>query len=136
MQVFKTDLKEEKRNKNCSTSTPTPTSSTTGAPQPTPPASCISNLPMYPTQVSTPSAADYSPGLSLVGALCKKHDYHALRQCSLFTYSHLRQFNGSASSCLLPGSWYLLKHKDVSIEVSGKIKSNGYGLFTGLDKVK
>lgn len=45
-----------------------------------------------------------------------------LRQCSLFMDSQLRAFTsyrGGLETCSLPGTWYLLRHPSLSIEVEG-----------------
>ncbi|XP_019849579.1 PREDICTED: uncharacterized serine-rich protein C215.13-like [Amphimedon queenslandica] len=138
LQIFKVTLKNNKKTRDCSQPTPAPSSTSssssteTANPTPTP---C--HLPAFSSGVvSQPKTAEYKPEVSPShGILCKPHQYHALRQCSLFTYSHLERFNRSTGSCILPGSWYLLKHPDVSIEVTGQVKSKPFGLYTGLNKV-
>lgn len=47
---------------------------------------------------------------------------HAMRQCSLFMDSQLRAFSGyrrGLEACSIPGTWYLLNHRSMSIEVEG-----------------
>lgn len=133
LQIFKVDLQNTKASRDCPQPTPMPSSTSSSSstetvnPTPNP---C--HLPASSGVVSEPKEAEYKPG---VHGICKSKQYHALRQCSLFTYSHLERFNGSMGSCILPGSWYLLKHPDVSIEVNGQIQSKPFGLYTGLNKV-
>ena len=49
-----------------------------------------------------------------------------MQHCSMFTYSHIRPFGAygdSIQTCALPGSWYLIKHTNFSIEVESESES-------------
>lgn len=46
-----------------------------------------------------------------------------MRQCSMFTYSHLRPFEGYRSgleTCTVPGQWYLINHPELSVIVESE----------------
>ena len=65
------------------------------------------------------STADISPSY-LPSGECTMTQVDALRQCSLFMDSQLRAFTRDGlETCSLPGSWYLLRHPSLSIEVEG-----------------
>lgn len=125
---------------NCSQFT-SPTSSTTPTtqhlPTPTtqPPSPCKPKLPQNASVIDLGEAVT-RPTISLVNRLCSQHSYKALRHCSLFTYSHLRPFGQkNIQTCTLPGSWLLLRHSDVTIEVTGGIENNAASSYTKIEKV-
>lgn len=138
MKIFEFHINKDFASYQCSNYTPTPsvpTSSSIVTPNPSSIPSCTGMLPKTASvTVKNPSIATYRPALSLINALCKPHSYHALRHCSIFTYTHVRQFNGSHQTCTLPGSWYLLRHSDVIIEVTGGARSDSM-TYTRIDKV-
>lgn len=124
---------------NCSqfTSPTSSTTSTTHLPTPTtqPPSTCEPKLPQNASVIDLGDAVTW-PTLSLVNRLCSQHSYKALRHCSLFTYSHLRPFGQkNIQTCTLPGSWFLLRHSDVIIEVTGGIENNVASSYTKIEKV-
>ncbi len=46
-----------------------------------------------------------------------------MRQCSMFTYSHLRPFQGyrtGLETCTVPGKWYLIHHNDLTVVVESQ----------------
>ena len=76
------------------------------------------------------------PTDSLSNVLCRQHYYPTLRYCSLFSYSHLHSFGADdIQTCSLPGTWYLLKHNDVTIEVTG-VSDSIESSLTKLEKVR
>ena len=132
LEVYITTLDTRFRNSNC-TKVISPSTQIT-EPSRTPGPTCQSKLPKNFT-VGDMNGATLHPVLSLTNPLCKKHSYHALRHCSLFTLSHLRSFGKeNIQTCILPGSWYLLHHPDITIEIYGGIK-NSKSLYTNIDVV-
>ena len=83
-------------------------------------------------------AADTGPVLPVEGS-CRAADSDVLQHCSIFTFSHVRPFSrlvtGGIQTCSLPGSWFLLKHKDLSVEVDGEAERKGAD-YTRLRKVR
>lgn len=83
-------------------------------------------------------AADTDP-LQAVEPSCLAADSDVLQHCSIFTFSHVRPFSrlvtGGIQTCSLPGSWFLLKHKDLSVEVDGERERIGDN-YTRLRKVR
>lgn len=131
LEIYKLELDTLFKNSNC-TIVPSSTISTIPSLSPVP--SCQQKLPKNFVMHDLNNATVH-PSLSLINALCKQHSYHALRHCSLFTFSHLRPFEKDyIETCSLPGSWYLLHHPDVTIEITGGIK-NTQSLYTNIDVV-
>lgn len=134
------ELNNDHNTFNCSDFTnPTPTISsspmqTTIITPTSTPLTCSNKLPNKIVSSQPAPNAHYKPALSLVNVLCDPHHHNALRQCSMFTDSHVRHFDGSFQTCTLPGSWYLLHHPDVTIEVTGGTK-NASSVYTNIDKV-
>ena len=60
-----------------------------------------------------------------------------LQHCSVFSYSHVRPWGAYGpriDTCSLPGSWFLVKHSNFSIEVEASADSAN-SPYTKLDKV-
>ena len=135
LSAFKSDLSKDYETNNCSDyvnptpSTTTEMSSTTLVPSPPPSVICEPELPKVPNE-SNPIQVEELPRPitvptdSLKNTLCAQHYYPTLRHCSIFSNSHLRPFHEETiQTCSLPGSWYLLKHPDITIEVTGVVDS-------------
>ena len=131
--------------------TPTPTTETPTSPtnetttnetittEPPTPMDCqpqLLSLPGNSNQVVVEdlSMAVTDPKDSLNNPLCGRHEYPTLRHCSLFAHSHLRPFHADdIRTCMLPGTWYLLNHRDVTIQVTG-VSDDIQSSYTRIDK--
>lgn len=78
-----------------------------------PPYLPTSSAPNLPSPVIHPSTANRD---------CIEYDPRQLQHCSMFGFSSLRPFRSYRSgleACNVPGSWYLLRHRTVTVEVEG-----------------
>lgn len=153
--LFFDELNKHSEKNNCSTTetTPTPTTETPTGPtnetttnettttEPPTPMDCqpqLLSLPGNSNQVVVEdlSMAVTNPKDSLNNPLCGRHEYPTLRHCSLFTHSHLRPFHADdIRTCMLPGTWYLLNHRDVTIQVTG-VNDDIQSSYTRIDKIE
>ena len=81
------------------------------------------------------SMADISPKLH--PEECSMPRVSHLQQCSLFMDSQLRAFDSyrnGLEACSLPGAWFLLRHRSLSVEVEGTNLEPGYN-HTRLTKI-
>ena len=145
---FEEQLDLDSGHYNCTTVTQPPstttqpittTSSTQTSTPSTPPPSACSLSSNRPTSLNAMDIAtvipDDPPTMHIIVASCPNRVPRALRQCSLYTHSHLRQWGSSEiHTCSLPGSWYMIKHRDVTVEVTGTAE-NAQSSFTRLTKV-
>lgn len=92
---------------------------------------CLSSPTVNPTQCPSvpelysvnPSVPMSPPNISQISSApdCTMHPSR-MEQCSIFMDSQLRAFGAYRNGlevCSLPGSWYLLKHQSLSIQVEG-----------------
>ena len=141
--AFETELSKLYSDNNCSKFEPVTNETTTDSPTP-PPTEAPPIIDCEPQLLTLPNNSDaiviekLSPPVvapSGSSVLCRQHYYPTLRHCSLFSYSHLRPFGSDQfQTCSLPGAWYLLKHQDVTIEVTG-VSDDISSSFTKLQKV-
>lgn len=117
-----------------------PTSSTavpSTSPQATPPPLDCTHLSNTSPDVQIlPEPVTQLDPNSLTG-LCASHEPKAgaLRQCGMFTYSHLRPFNSdSIQTPFLPGTWVLLQYEGLLVEVTGEVDPTS-SVFTKLAEV-
>ena len=138
--LIKLDMHSEAN--NCSTTDPTtgPTNKTNTTEPPPINLDCQPQLLLLPGNSNQVVVEDLSmavtdPKDSLNNPLCGIHEYPTLRHCSLFTNSHLRPFHvDDIRTCMLPGTWYLLNHRDVTIQVTG-VSDDIQSSYTRIDKV-
>ena len=110
------------------------TVATTTATPVTPP-SC----PRVPPFALNPTTALSSPEIfpTMANRDCVEYNPQRLQHCSLFGFSNLRPFRSYRSgleACNIPGSWYLLRHRTVSVEVEGVASGTAFD-HTKLTKV-
>ena len=143
----KLNMYSEKNNCSTTETTPTPTTATPSGPtnenittEPPTPMDCQPQLLKLPDNSNQVVVEDLKmavtdPKDSLNNPLCKRHEYPTLRHCSLFTNSHLRPFHADdIRTCMLPGTWYLLNHRDVTIQITG-VSDGIQSSYTRIDKV-
>ena len=87
-----------------------------------PPPPCP-KVPTWPLSAPIPSmnSAEILP--TFASHDCVVYEPEELQHCSLFGFSTLRAFRSYRSgleTCNIPGSWYLLRHPTVTVEVEGR----------------
>ncbi len=140
---FTLQLSSDRDHYNCTsqaTTTPTTATSPTTPPPTDPPdvncslAPMPSNFEVTPMNHAVVIPADPNNDSAL--PVCTRLKLRAHRQCSLYFHSHLRQWGGQTiQACSLPGSWYLINHPDVTVEVTAE-SDNAQSSFTRLTKVR
>ena len=99
-----------------------------------PPPSC----PQVPSYGPIPAlAAPEITPTTAVNRDCVEYDPQRLQHCSLFGLSVLRPFRSYRSGlevCNIPGSWFLLRHRTVTVEVEGVASGENFD-HTRLSKV-
>ena len=139
--AFKGELSRIYSSENCVDDTNTNNETTPTPPEPPNTIECDAQLLILPDnddliEVNELPLPVTTPEDSLLNVLCSPHYYPTLRHCSLFSYTHLRSFGSDEfQTCSLPGAWYLLKHPDVTIEVTGA-SDDINSPFTKLEKVR
>ena len=81
---------------------------------------------------------DMDVDLSKLSGPCGPHEpkADALRECGMFTYSHLRPFNSpTIQTPSLPGTWVLLEYGDLLVQVKG-VADPTSPAFTKLEAVR
>ncbi|CAI8057338.1 hypothetical protein GBAR_LOCUS31249 [Geodia barretti] len=110
----------------------------------TPPPGCSYSPPLhlFPPFTSPPLPELGSPSLSHLplSTECSlpTHETHYKQHCSIFSLSHLRPFSDRSlplQTCVLYGSVYLIKHKNMSVSVSGAFKTGTVGYYTDITEV-
>ena len=89
---------------------------------PPPPPSCP-KVPSYVPNVPALASSTVTPTMA-VNRDCVEYNPQALQHCSLFGLSTLRSYRSYRSGlevCNIPGSWYLLRHRTMTIEVEGMV---------------
>ena len=86
---------------------------------------CPIMVPPYVPGMSAPelTPADVSPAISNPACVVQEGPLE-LQHCSLFGFSNLRPFqlySSGLGACNIPGSWFLLKHPAVTVEVEGVV---------------
>ena len=115
--------------------TPTEAGVTTEYVTTAPPPSCPAAPPFPGPAPPIFPAADVLP--VMMNPDCIEPDPRQLQHCSLFGYSTLRPFRtyrAGFEACHIPGSWFLLRHRTVSVEVEG-VANGENGDHTKLSKV-
>jgi hypothetical protein len=109
-----------------------------------PPPGCSYSPPLHllPPFTSPPLPELGSPSLShrppSTECSLPTHETHYKQHCSIFSLSHLRPFSDRSlplQTCILYGSVYLIKHKNMSVSVSGAIKTGTVGYYTHITEV-
>ena len=142
---FRSQLSIDREDNNCLLPTTSPTSTTTPtttAPTEQPTETIVNcSLAQIPsnftvTTMNNAVTVPNDPNPNSVLPVCTRFKLRALRQCSLYFHSHLRQWgSGTIQACSLPGSWYLINHPDVTVEVTAE-SDNAQSSFTRLTKVR
>ena len=111
-------------------------------PPPPPPPPCpnlppwdISWLTQPNPNILTLTAPDMRPTFERQD--CVEYDPRDLQHCSMFGFSSLRPFQSYRNGlevCNTPGSWFLLRHRTVTVEVEGLSVGNNLD-HTKLSKV-